>query len=390
MEQTQQSIEGPSPLGPQTEKHKYMFPNLMAKMMKNVSMQVQFESSLMATALILLGLILMAAYLFLFGEQTLYYKIILGINLIGGFIFMSSSLITTYQQYTSYMDVVDFQKSMGMAQGTPQPKRYNRKNQFLFFGGLIIFIAGFFIPGLIIDQFSNMGPYEYYILGLMLLIGVLLMIAAIKKPKKKKVLIQPRQIMRSPVAPAVAQKQIMKTPVQQPGRSTQEMTRIVQSRPTIQQMVRPAVQNKPTALPVLKPAIKPQVQQQSRPAIQQRPALQPVQRQQIPAQRQIQAARPVIQTQQRPTQQLKPRPIFKPQVQQMRAVYPNEINEAAPNQQPKKPGFFDRFKRTKSTNAQAPTNKPSNKKEQEMINKIEQSFNKQMYDIDHLKNKERR
>ena len=131
-------IDGANPMGPQIqkEKHKYVFPNILAKMMKNVSMQVQFESSLMACSLILIGLFLMAIYLFIFGTQEMAYKIILGVNLIGGFIFMSSSLVTTFQQYQSYMDVVDFQKSMGMANPQLKPiKRYNRKNQILFFCG---------------------------------------------------------------------------------------------------------------------------------------------------------------------------------------------------------------------------------------------------------------
>ena len=184
------------------EKHRYIFPNILSKMMKNVSMDVQLESSMMASAFILIGMILMSIYMLVYTPQTVAFKVLLLINLGGAFIFLSSSLVTTYQQYVSYKDVMDFQKSMDMGtQGDSyldlpindlkMTPKYNRLNQFLFFGGLLIFIAAFFVPGIIIDNNVNMTPYEYYMLGGMVLLGIFMMYLALKKKKIKPIPIKP-------------------------------------------------------------------------------------------------------------------------------------------------------------------------------------------------------
>jgi hypothetical protein len=148
--------------------------------------------------------------------------------------------------------------------------------------------------------------------------------------------------------------------------------------------------------------------QQPRPVqrpIQEQPR--PVQRQQIPVQRPIPAARP-IQEQPRPVQQQ--RPIFRQQapVQQQRSAQqpmkappqfvPTEQTSTAVSEEPKKLGFFAKLKekisRKRNVNQNNNTNnvksKPVNKKEQDMMNKIEQSLNKQLYDVNYMKDKERR
>jgi len=94
------------------EKHKYLFPNFLANAMSKVDMRTQYEASMMSMSLILLGLIISPIYLLFFTELVLWYKIFLIINCIAGWIFLSSFLITTYQQYKSYMEAVDFQKEL--------------------------------------------------------------------------------------------------------------------------------------------------------------------------------------------------------------------------------------------------------------------------------------
>jgi len=290
------------------------------------------------------------------------------------------------------MDVMDFQNTMGMTTPQQKPiKKYNRKNQFLFYGGLIILICAFFVPGQIAGKFVGMSSYEYYMLGAMALIGILLMIAAVKKPKQKVLMQRPVQQTQRPVQRTDA----MALPISRPAIQPQIQQRsVIQNRPTAQPALKPAmrpiqqqrpVQNNLTVRPVLKPAIRPQVQQP-------RPVQQPVQRQQIPAQRPIQAARPAVQTQQRPIQQqVQPRPVFRPQVQQQSPQHDNSWI-----QQPKKPGLFARLKdkltkrKTYINQSYGAQSKPASKKELEMMNKIEQSLNKQMYDIDYMKAKERR
>ena len=90
------------------EKYKFIFPNFMSKIMKDVSMRTQLESSLISMSLIMISLTLMVIYLLFFGEGSWAYKILILINLLAGFLFISSFLMTTYQQYISYMQTMGF------------------------------------------------------------------------------------------------------------------------------------------------------------------------------------------------------------------------------------------------------------------------------------------
>jgi len=86
------------------EKLKFVFPNILAKMMKAVPMETQMSSSMASMGMIMCGMILMAAYLIFFGEISWVYKGLILLNLSAAFIFISSFLVTTYQQYVSYME----------------------------------------------------------------------------------------------------------------------------------------------------------------------------------------------------------------------------------------------------------------------------------------------
>ena len=90
------------------EKYKFIFPNFAAKMMKEVPMRVQLESSMISMALIMVSLTLMVLYLLFFGQGTWAYRTLLLINLFAGFLFISSFLLTTYQQYQSHMEMMGY------------------------------------------------------------------------------------------------------------------------------------------------------------------------------------------------------------------------------------------------------------------------------------------
>jgi len=90
------------------EKYSFIFPNILAKAMKNVPMRTQLESSLISMSLIMLSLTLMVIYLLFFGEGTWVYRILLLINLLAGFLFISSFLLTTFQQYQSHMQMMGY------------------------------------------------------------------------------------------------------------------------------------------------------------------------------------------------------------------------------------------------------------------------------------------
>jgi hypothetical protein len=86
--------------------NRYIFPNFLADAMSKVDFRTQNESALLSQTLLIIGMILMALYMVMYSGQTLYFKVLLVINLVCGIIFISSYLVTTYQQYKSYMDTV--------------------------------------------------------------------------------------------------------------------------------------------------------------------------------------------------------------------------------------------------------------------------------------------
>ena len=92
------------------EKHKYIFPNFLAKAMSKVDIRTQYEASMLSMSLMSVGLIVTITYLVLYFNLQVWYKVILVINGLAGIVFMTSYLTTTYQQYKTYMIALTFQK----------------------------------------------------------------------------------------------------------------------------------------------------------------------------------------------------------------------------------------------------------------------------------------
>jgi hypothetical protein len=91
---------------------KYVFPNIMAKAMAKIDMRTQYEASMLSLCFILVGLLTSVVYFVFYLNFATWYKVILVINGLAGFVFLSSHLVTTYQQYKNYMEIVIFQKQM--------------------------------------------------------------------------------------------------------------------------------------------------------------------------------------------------------------------------------------------------------------------------------------
>jgi len=94
------------------KKNNYIFPNFLAKAMGKLDLRVQLEASMMSMTLILIGLALSTFYMTVYVTFPLWYKITLVVNLLAAFVFLSSNLVTTYQQYQSYMEIKQFQDEM--------------------------------------------------------------------------------------------------------------------------------------------------------------------------------------------------------------------------------------------------------------------------------------
>lgn len=87
-------------------KNKYIFPDFLALAMSKVSMRTQLESSLMSEFLLMCGMILMGIYTIFYSQQGLFFKVGIALNLFFGFLFMSSYLVTTFQQYQNYLETM--------------------------------------------------------------------------------------------------------------------------------------------------------------------------------------------------------------------------------------------------------------------------------------------
>ena len=85
----------------------YVFPNPMAKLMASIDQRTQYEASMMSILFILLGIIIMGFYAVFFSEMSLFMKIMISVNTGAGFMFLFSNLVTTYQQYRSYLEALD-------------------------------------------------------------------------------------------------------------------------------------------------------------------------------------------------------------------------------------------------------------------------------------------
>ena len=377
------------------EKHKYVFPNIMAKMMKNVPMNVQLESSMMATSLILLGLILMGIYSLAFTQQAIGLKLLIGLNLVGGFIFMMSTLVTTYQQYVSYMDVMSIQaglKDLGALSGVPNlpiddskmnVKKYNRWNQFFFFGGILLLILAFVAKFYLFSEvITTLTPtLQDIVFGLILLVAVIFIMIPFIKNKIGK------NKLQKPITPQQAQRPVQ-TPILQQKQAPQPVSRPVQP------IQRPIVTPQPVQRPVQRPIMTPRPVQSpvQRPIEQPKPQLvfrqpQPVQRPIVapqPIQRPVQAQRPIQQPIQRPIQRPQPvaRPILRRPIQQV------PVQQRAPV----KPGIFSRLRRPTAPMQQRPIQARPIKvdqKAQKALDGVKKVLDEKVYEINRLKSQQR-
>lgn len=93
------------------KKPSYIFPNILGEIMSKVDIRVQLEASMMSMTLMMIGLIISGFYVSFYIDFPLWYRITLIINILAGIVFMSSFIITTFQQYQNVLEVRDFQQN---------------------------------------------------------------------------------------------------------------------------------------------------------------------------------------------------------------------------------------------------------------------------------------
>jgi|TARA_R100000750_G_scaffold3588_1_gene2933 hypothetical protein len=90
----------------------YVFPNVLANAMAKVDFRTQLEASMLSMTFMMVGLIVTSFYIAIYIDFQTWYKFFLVLNAFAGVIFMSSFLITTFQQYKNYMSTIKFQTEM--------------------------------------------------------------------------------------------------------------------------------------------------------------------------------------------------------------------------------------------------------------------------------------
>ncbi len=88
-------------------KHKYVFPEKMANFMAKVDFRTQMEAGMMSQFLLLIGLTILMFFMILFQPGSWWYKGLVVFNMAAGWLLIGSYLVTTYQQYTSYMEAME-------------------------------------------------------------------------------------------------------------------------------------------------------------------------------------------------------------------------------------------------------------------------------------------
>lgn len=95
----------------------FIFPEKMAKGMRKMSLNVQYETTVLSTALLMLGILLFLIYYTFFTQSSWLMKGLIIFNSLCGFAMMGSMLITAYQQLVSYRESVKF---LGDFAATPE------------------------------------------------------------------------------------------------------------------------------------------------------------------------------------------------------------------------------------------------------------------------------
>lgn len=88
-------------------KHKYIFPNILAKIMEKVDQKAQYEASMMSIVFILVGVSWFIVYNAFLSPSTTAVRVMGIINLIAVFILLSSNLVTNFQQYQTYCQAME-------------------------------------------------------------------------------------------------------------------------------------------------------------------------------------------------------------------------------------------------------------------------------------------
>jgi len=84
----------------------YVFPKAIAESMKNISQRTVYEASMLSMVFIMFGLVFLGIYIPFFTDSPILLKIGTAVNCLAGLGMLGSWLVTTYQQYFSYLSIM--------------------------------------------------------------------------------------------------------------------------------------------------------------------------------------------------------------------------------------------------------------------------------------------
>ena len=100
--------------------YNYCIPSPMAKFMSMIDDRTQMEASMLSMLFLLIGMMLMGVYTIAFTTFSWWFKGMTTFNVLCGFIFLFSYLITTFQQYQSLRETQEIVGNFGTKDPFPQ------------------------------------------------------------------------------------------------------------------------------------------------------------------------------------------------------------------------------------------------------------------------------
>jgi hypothetical protein len=108
----------------------FIFPDKTAKKLKKMDLGIQYETSVISTALLLLGIVLFLIYFVFFQESSWIMKALVIFNSVCGAAMMFGMLVTYYQQLVSYRESTKFLTQFATSQSQPKQRPQQRPQQY--------------------------------------------------------------------------------------------------------------------------------------------------------------------------------------------------------------------------------------------------------------------
>jgi len=116
--------------GIEGEPDAFIFPDGAAKKMKTMSLDIQYEASVISSSLLMLGIILFLIYFIFFTTSSWIMKGLIIFNSLCGLGLMGGMVVTYFQQLVSYRESTKFLREAAANQPQPQQEGLNEQEDY--------------------------------------------------------------------------------------------------------------------------------------------------------------------------------------------------------------------------------------------------------------------